>query len=254
MDDTVIRQFHDALRQGADAFNAGNQPEALNHFERAILLADDIHDVERRRTEMRETALLLVQGRLAEMGRVLAQKAVQLDEQVGNRRHLGQDLLTLGWAEMQLGHMPEAKAIFERALEIAEKNGDYDTAAGALTNRAIIIGAGKRYELASVDEGIRLLRKSLDYLERRKKDEFEIITRIALVQALEVSGASIDEMLPVAQILFSRFAKVLRKDQWDGAVGPLRKAFQRYMKDRPGANMDEWLQQRIPELRQQRAG
>ena len=51
MDDTVIRQSHDALRQGADAFNAGNQPEALNHFERAILLADDIHDLERRRTE-----------------------------------------------------------------------------------------------------------------------------------------------------------------------------------------------------------
>jgi tetratricopeptide (TPR) repeat protein len=254
MDDTVIRQFHDALRQGADAFNGGNQPEALNHFERAVSLADDINDSERRRTEMREAALFLVKGRLAEMGRVLAQKAIKLDEQVDNRRHLGQDLLTLGWAEMQLGHMPEAKAIFQRALQIAEKNGDYDTAAGALTNQAIIIGSAKQYELASVNEGIRLLRKSLEYLERRKKDEFEIITRIALVQALEVSGASIDEMLPVAQILFNRFAKALRRDQWDGTIGPLRKAAQRYMKDRPGTNVDEWLQQRIPELRQQRAG
>ena len=253
MDDTTIRQFHDALRRGVDAFNQGNQPDALNHFERAIPLADAIKDAEQRRIEMREAALLLVQGRLPELGHVLAEKAIQLDEKVDNRRHLGQDLLTCGWAEMQLGQLQTAEQTFKRALQIAEGNKDFDTAAGALTNLAIMIGARGQYDPSSLSEGIRLLRKSLEYLELRKKDEFEIITRIALVQALEAAKSGIDEILPVARPLFSRFATVMRKDQWDGTVGPLQNAVRRHMKDQPGTNAKEWLEQRIPELRQ-RAG
>jgi len=252
MDDSVISQLHDALKRGADAFNQGNQPQALNHFERAISLADDIKDADRRRLEIREAALLLVKGRMAEMGRDLARKAVKLDEQLKQQRHLGQDLLTLGWAEMQLGEMSEAGNTFKRALQVAELNGDFDTAAGALTNTALIIGRQKQYDRASLDEGIRLLRKSLEYLGKRKKNEFEIITRIALVQALEASGVGIDEILPVARPLFDQYAKVLRKDQWDGTLGPLRQAVNRYMAQHPGTDRDKWLKKRLPELLQQR--
>jgi tetratricopeptide (TPR) repeat protein len=252
MDDPIVRQYHDALRRGADAFNEGNQPEALNHFERAISYVDRIQDAGRRRSEIRQAALLLVKGRLAEMGRGLAQKAVQLDEQMKNHRHLAQDLLTLGWAEMQLGLLDEAEKAFNRALTVAEQNGDYDTAAGALTNLAILLGARGLNDPASMRKAIQLLRKGLDYLERRTNDEFEIITRIALIQALEAAGEHPDDIFPVARTLFDRFAQALRKDQWEGSLGPLRQAVQRYLGNHPTTDPQQWTRQRFPELLQGR--
>jgi tetratricopeptide (TPR) repeat protein len=253
MDDPVIRQYHAALTQGINAFNEGNQPEALNQFERALSYIDRIQDVERRRSEIRQTALLLVKGRLGQIGRMLAQRAVQLDEQVGNQRHLGQDLLTLGWAEMQLGMLDEAEKSYNRALQVAERNGDHDTAAGALTNLAILLGARGLNDPGSLRKAIQLLRRSLECLARREKGEFEIITRIALVQALVAAGEDPDAIFPVARTLFDRFAKELRDDQWKGTLGPLREAVQRYLRAHPATDAHEWTRKRFPELLQTRA-
>jgi hypothetical protein len=95
---------------------------------------------------------------------------------------------------------------------------------------------------------IELLRNSLDYLKSRKNDEFEIITRVALIQALEAAGADPTEIFPVARILFDRFAKELRKDQWDCSLGPLRQAAQRYLLRQRGCDSHEWMRKNFPEL------
>jgi tetratricopeptide (TPR) repeat protein len=248
MEDAAVRQFRDAIERGVAEFNQGNQPAALKQFEDAVRRIDQITSNESRRFALRETALMLVRARFAQMGRRLAQRAVDLDQQIGNPRHAGQDLLTLGWAELQLGELATAEKTFQTALDLALQNGDYDTAAGASTNLAIAIGARDRPDRLALQRAISLLRNSLSYLEKRSNDEFEIITRVALVQALEAAQAAPLEIFPVARRLFDRFANDLRKDQWDATLGPLRQAAQRHLQTVKHPDPQAWMRQNFPEL------
>jgi len=248
MDDPITVAYRRAMERAITAFNAGNQLEALKEFEGAIALADRIPDAERQRSAVRHTALTLVRGQFARMGRSLAKRAVELDERANQKRDHAQDLLTLGWASLQLREFDDADTAFAKALDVALANGDYDTAAGASTNLAIVIGARGFTRPPATTRAIKLLRDSLRYLERRGNGEFEITTRVALIQALEAERADPAEVFEVARALYDRFSKQLRKDQWDNTLGPLRQALSRHVETHPGLDRREWMRAKFPEL------
>ena len=158
-DDKLIEKVEDEIRAGIDAMGKSND-EARYHYQRALSYLEDIEDEERRRQELGVTALTLVRSGFPDLAAPAAREAIVLDEKAGDLRHLGEDLIAYGIAEMGLGQLGDAAQYFKRALEVCEGNGDYDNAASASTNLAILIGQDEH----RLREAIKLLRNSLSYL------------------------------------------------------------------------------------------
>lgn len=89
---------------------------------------------------------------------------------------------------------------------------------------------------------------SLGYRARERIDETEIVTRIALAQALEAGGCDPERIFEVAEPLFSAFWPDMRPDQHDGTVGPVRQAVERHLSAHPELDGQAWTAKRFPLL------
>lgn len=122
--------------------------------------------------------------------------AIELGENAGDVRSLGNDRLTLGNVHHRLGNLREAEAAFQLVEETAVANGDYANAASASTNRASILAQEGYLREASA-----LLERSLDHLEREPFPETELNTRFLLLQLRGALGESPSRVLEVAEPL-----------------------------------------------------
>jgi tetratricopeptide (TPR) repeat protein len=138
---------------------------------------------------------------------------------------------------LNLGRTEEAVGIQKRALKISLDNGDYANAASASTNLALIVGRQGR-----MDEAINLLKSSLAYLEKKPHPNTEIITRLALIQALGAEQREPELAVNVARELFKRFSDKLRPDQRNAVTGPLKNIIRRH----PELEPEEWKRENSP--------
>jgi len=220
----------EAANNGIEALKQKQRDKAAMHFNTALDHFDTIAEATERRSELGTFALLLDQVGFPDLSLVAAQDAVELDKQLDDRRKLAEDIVTCGNAQLHMGNTDEALALYRQALDICVENGDLDNAASASTNIAVIIG-----NRGEMDEAIRMMYQSLEYLAQQPHPATEIITRIALTQALESEERPPEDIFRVARPV-ARFANKLRQDQWDGLRGPLEQTVTRYVQRHPGTN------------------
>lgn len=224
------KRGNEATTAGLEAMEQKRRDEAVVHFNTALDHYEAIQDDAERCTELGTFALLLDQAGFPDLALIASQEAVELDEQLGNLRHMAEDMVTCGNAQLHMGNTDEALSLYRQALDVCVANGDLDNAASASTNIAVIIG-----NQGEMDEAIRMMYQSLDYLNRQPLPATEIVTRIALTQALEMERRPPEDIFAVASPV-AQHAIQLRQDQWDGLRGPLEQTVQRYVQLHPETN------------------
>lgn len=217
-----------AANAAIEALGANRRDKAARLFDEALGHFEQIDDDAQRRDELGPFALLADRCGFPDLALMAAQLAVALDESLGDDRARGEDLVTCGNAHLHMGNDAEALGAYRQALRLFLDIGAYGNAASASTNIALIVGNG-----GDMDEAIRMMYESLDYLGREPHPATEIITRIALTQALEVEGRRPEDVFAVARPV-TRHAAELRPDQWDGLRGPLSQTVDRYVAAHPG--------------------
>lgn len=223
---------HEAANAGIKAMEQKQRDEAVVHFNTALDYYEAIQDDAERSTELGAFALLLYQVGFPDLSLIAAQEAVKLDERLGNPRQMAEDIVTCGNAQLHLGNTDEGLSLYRRALDICLADGDLDNAASASTNIAAIIG-----NQGKMEEAIHMMYQSLDYLRQKSHLATEIITRIALTQALEVEEYPPEDIFAVASPVV-KYAIELRPDQWEGLRGPLEQTVRRYVQLHPETNPD----------------
>ena len=233
---------HEARNEGIEALKHNHREEAGIFFYNALDHFEAIEEMAERRDELGPFGLFLDRVGYPDMALMAAQAAVELDKKMGNQRQLAEDTNTCGNAHLHLGNNEEALSLYRQALNICLENGDFDNAASASTNIALIIG--NRGEMG---EAIKMMYKSLEYIEKKPNPSTEIITRIALTQALEVEGREPLEVFSVARPI-ARFGDRLRPDQWEGLRGPLEQTVTRYNRCHPESSAQSVKQEYLPNI------
>ncbi len=230
------------IDSGFEAIKQGDREHAIDEFDSAVDKLDDVSDRRKRRDKYAQLAQMFIQLQAAERGLDAARVAVELDEELGDRNLLGQDVLLCGTAIGRMGNVQAAVNAYSDALKIFLEDENWANAASANTNIAVIVGQN------DIDQGIEMLEQSLVYLGRQPFPHTEIITRIALIQALVVAERSPERVFQVAGELFAKFWHELRPDQRENSVGPLEMAIKRYLLQHPVADVAAWKAERFPQV------
>jgi tetratricopeptide (TPR) repeat protein len=230
------------VNEGIEALQANRRDHAALWFSQGLDAFDRIEDGRMRRDELGSVAQLLDRLGFPDLALYAAGEAAELDEQLGDRRALAEDLVGQGNACLHLGRSAEAEDFYRRALAICLEDGHWDNAASAATNIAIIIGNDGR-----MDEAIALLQESLGYVERSAgHPSTEVITRMALLQALAATDREPELAIETAKPLLGRLRGELRDDQVDNTIGPLRACVAQYLAGHPGLDADEFKREHFP--------
>jgi tetratricopeptide (TPR) repeat protein len=212
------------INEGIEAIRQGRRDEAALLFSRGLDMLDGIEGEAERRTELGSAGLVLDQVGFPDLALSALSDAVELGEQLGDRRALAEDVINQGRAYLHLDQQAEAERCFRRGLEVCEEDAEWDDAASALTNLAIIIGNQGR-----MDEAIDMLKRAIAYLERRSgHPSNEVVTRMATLQALVATDRDHLYAIEIAKPLLGRLSGELRPDQHDNTVGPLKQCIGRY--------------------------
>lgn len=233
---------HKGKNAGIEALKQNRREEAGLCFYRALDHFEAIEDMAERRNEISSFGLFLDQIGYPDIALMASLSAIKLDHISGNKQHLTKDIITCGNAHLHMGNNDEALSFYRQALENSKNNGDFENAASASTNIALIIG-----NQGKMGEAIKMMYQSLDFIAIKPNPGTEIITRIALTQALEVVERNPSEIFSVARPI-ARFADHLRPDQWDGLREPLEQTVERYIKTHPETSAQSVKQANLPNL------
>jgi tetratricopeptide (TPR) repeat protein len=242
MESQHAKEGRKATNKGIEVLEMKQRDLAASYFDTALERFEAIEDDAERCRELGVFALVLDNVGFPDLALMAGNIAVDLNEKLGDKTQMAEDLNTCGMAQMHLGNAEEALVLYRQAFEIFESKHRWANAASAFTNMALIIGNGGK-----MDEAIKMLYKSLDYLSEEVFPSTEITTRIALIQAMEAEKRSPEDIFAVARPL-SKFASELRHDQWEGLRGPLKIALERYMKDHPDVDQYDVIRQYLPNL------
>ncbi len=229
------------IDRGIEAIQAGDGNLAVNELQTAFDRLGDVADRKSRRDKYALLGTLFIRLQAGERALAAARAAVELDEALGDRNLLGQDILMCGTAIGTLGNHEGAVAAYRDARRIFLEDENWANAASATTNIAIIEGQN------DIDAGIEMLEESLGYLARQPFPDTEITTRIALVQALVVAERPPQRVFEVAADLFRKFWDELRPDQRENSVGPLDIAIERHLAAHRVADPAAWKRNKFPE-------
>lgn len=222
MDEEIVVRSREELIAGRRALERGEKDKASTHFWNVLDCLDEIEDRKERRGELWLFASHLVKLGFIDLAVMAVREAIELDETLGDRRHLAEDILTLGNANLQLGNTDEAAVNYREAMQIFLDNEEYGNAASACTNLAGIIA-----NQGQMDDAISLLRKSMEYLQIRQHPNTEMITRMTLIQALGSEGCDPQELIDIARVLFERFCDDLQRDHLEVITPHLESAIRR---------------------------
>ena len=210
------------------------------YLQQAFDRLEDVADLKARRAQYARLATLFVRLEAADRGLLAAREAVALDEEVGDRNLLGQDILLCGTAMGTLGNLQAAEEAYRDARRIFIEDKNWANAASATTNIAVLVGQ------EDIAQGIELLEESLVFLKRKGFPDTEITTRIALIQALVVANGPPKRVFEVAKELYRKFKDELRPDQRENSVGPLEDAIERYLAKYPVPDAAAWKTKKFP--------
>ena len=230
------------INRGIEALKVHDRGGAVDHFQRALDGLEGVADLESRRDEFANMAMLFCQLDVPDLGLLAAREAVAIDEQLNDRSLFAQDTHLCGVAMHRLGSLAGAEQAYRDARQIFIDDKDWANAASATTNLAILVGQ------EDIKQKIELLEESLVYLGRYELPDTEITTRIALIQALVVDNRPSERVFEVATGLLERFLNRLRPDQRQNSIGPLEQAIDRYLAKHPDVDPVVWKARSFPML------
>lgn len=243
MDAAIVEKLRSKANAGIDAIRTRHPDQASVHFNSALELADDLEDARTRRDEVSVLSTLFDHCGFPDLALLAAEEAVELDRSLELDDLLGQDIIAVGNAHLQLENVGKAEASFKEALEMFVKRGDWANAASANTNMAAIVA--NRGEMG---KAITLLDTSLAYLAKTPFPDTEMQTRFALMQAMELEGCDVDRALANAADLCGRFWEDMREEQRVVARDFVDRAVQRYLHLHPTTKASAWKRKRFPML------
>jgi len=241
MDERLSEEGRRDGHAAIEALRADRRDEARVHLLNALRRFHEIIDRGTRKSELGVFASLLERLGFPSLAFAAAGDAIELDEALDDRRRLSEDILTRGNACMRLSIPEEAERAYRWALEMSLLKGDDGDAASASTNLAAMLGNRGRLK-----EALTLLKGSLTCLERQSHPHTELITRLALLQALDMEHQEAEFAIETAKRLFARFANLMRADQRDVAVASLDRIIERYLKEHPEIDSTAWKAQHFP--------
>jgi putative nucleotidyltransferase with HDIG domain len=112
------------LTEAQDAERDGRLPEAILVYERAIIAAERSQQLELMSEGLRRLGAVCDRRDDRARARALCQRSFDVACEIGNTRLAAEALNVLGTVELHSGRMPEARATFERALELGPPEGD----------------------------------------------------------------------------------------------------------------------------------
>lgn len=243
MDQKIIAKMEAQVNVGISLLKEGKSAEAGNLFQDALEMLEDVEDPASRRKELSVLSTLFHQLGFYDLALLGATDAVELDKQLGDDRQLAEDLLTCGNVHMNLGNTERAIQAYQTAFDISEKRNDYDNAASALTNMAMLVANS-----GDMPKGIEMLKKSLGYLAQVEHPETEIITRVTLIQALDIQKSEPELIVEQGRVLLQKFGSKIPPDQRKVIEAPLKRAIDAHLKANPTLKRAEWLANNFPAM------
>ena len=241
MDHQIITKSQEQKNLGIARLKDKNRAQAGKHFQDALILLDDIQSPGARRKELGVLAASMQDLGFHDLALLGATDAIALDQQLNDSCHHAEDLLTVGNAHMSLGNTTKAKQAYETTLKLALANQDYDYAASAQTNLAVI--TANSGEMAKATS---MLKDSLDYLKKKSHPHTEVVTRMTLIQTLDVLDKEPDLIVEQGRVLLDKFIGKIRKDQWQVIEPALKRGIERHLKNHPPANRAAWFAEKFP--------
>ena len=180
-----------------------------------------------------------------DLGLEATQMVIRIDNLLNlNPEDLVDDLIAYGNFQWKLDNLPKAIEAFKKVIDIGLKNNDYSNAASASTNLAIILINNKQ-----VDEGIKLLENSLEYLSRKPFPQTEFITRLTYLQVANFKDMETERVLRVAEGL-NQHKQFLRPDLIQVIAEPIIKYIDKYVLINKTVDKTKYLNEKFPWLNQ----
>lgn len=244
MDDATIAKLREQASHGMQAVKTGQTSVASKHFYDALNLAEEVQDSRKRRDEITTLALIFESYGFPDLSLMAAEMAVALDRSLGlDGKKLCGDLLAVGNAHVNLGNTQKAESIFREALELSLQANDWADAASANTNIGSIVA-----NQGNLAGAIKMFEESLSYLAKAPFDDTERITRVGLLQAMELEGYDVDRAMENATQLCSRFWDHLRGDERRVVEDFVTQLVERYLQVHPHSNTNAWKKKTFPIL------
>lgn len=243
MSSDSVKQSQDEAMAGVAAIQQGRKDQAGPHFLRSLQYLDHVKDLRERRNLLSEISEFFLRFGFEDLALMAVLDALEADKQLGFERGLLKDHMTYANIHTRLENLEQAEAIYRAILDRALKNGDYANAAAASTNLAGIL-ADNNY----LEEATQLLDNSLEYLKVENNRGTEIITRMTLIQVLEVRKSDPQRTFDEIRTVLDRFTNDLPPKYSEILARAVESALKRYPQDLLGIDVEEWKKQEFPEL------
>src|SRR6266705_841812 len=102
MDQQMVKEFRAAADKGIAALERKQADQASVHFNNALTRAEDLSDNRTRRDEIATLAALFDRCGFPDLGLMAAEEALGLDRSLGLENLMGQDLIEVGNAHLNL--------------------------------------------------------------------------------------------------------------------------------------------------------
>ncbi len=207
--------------------------EAFEHY---LAIIDDAE----KRKNLGKYTVTLDQIGFYDLALEVAIEAIELDKKLNDEQHLAEDIMACGNANLHLNNEDLALKYYKQALEMSLKSGHLNNAASATTNMALIIG-----NQGNMKEAVDLLYKSLTYLSKMPFPRTEIITRIALSEALEEEKETPEVIFSVARPIVNLINE-MHPAQLNQLRITLDDTIRRYLQSHPNESLGEVKEKYLP--------
>ena len=242
-DEEHEREQRGQIEAALEAAREGRRDDARVHFINALSRCHQLRDGKRKRRLLGVLTTLLERSGFPSLALVTAGDAIELDQMLGDQRHLAEDMIALGNAYVRLGESDAAERAFVSSLKISTSNGHFANAASASTNLAGLLG-----NRGKMREALALLKMSMAYLDREPFPETELNTRITLLQVLDIERAEPELAIKTARVLFDRFGSQMHAAQREVAIASLERVVDRFLESRPELDAVRWKSEQFPEI------
>ena len=225
IDATRAERFGDAGEQLLHALEAvERQPDSTTRARELGLLADLCSEAGHP-----DLALMALQG------------ALESGERDDRPERYCADLLTLANSWQRLERVAAAASVNAAALSYAVKHERFADAASASTNLAMVAANDGRLQ-----DALRRLQESLDFLRRESQPDTDAITRLVLIQVVDALQADPAIALDAAGDLFTRLEPHVGPERWAPVAPAFQRLVARYTAAHPELDGDAWKRERFP--------
>lgn len=229
------------LDKGIESTKVRQFGEAGQYFLQALELIESRPEGDDKSKELGVTADLLFSAGHPDLALMALQGVLESKDRKSDPARHCSDLLTLANSWNHLGRPGASSIVNEKALDLALKHGRFADAASASTNLA-----GNDANSGRLPEARKRLLQSLEYLKKDSNPDTDAITRITLIQVVDVMGADPKIALDASADLFTRLIQNVGPERWEFCQAAFHRLVNRYLQAHPEIDADTWKKKTFP--------